>query len=59
VESARTRPEDNQHGAQALAAAADDVFAHLPDQHPLGMKAAADDGVHGLHVVRHEATEIV
>lgn len=42
--------EENQRRTHALAAAADDVFRHLPNEYHIGVKTVADDRVDGLHV---------
>jgi hypothetical protein len=43
--------QQHQRRAQPLAAAVDDVFGDLADQHHVGIQALADDMVDGEHVV--------
>ncbi len=42
--------EEQQRGPQALAAAGDDVFGDLSDQHDVGVERGAQDAVDGRHV---------
>jgi hypothetical protein len=51
------RGEQQQHRAQALAAGADDVFGDLVDQHHVGCKATADQGIDRGHVVTGEGLD--
>ena len=43
--------QQHQRRAQPLAAAVDDVFGDLADEHHVGIQALADDMIDGTHVV--------
>ena len=56
----QARPgEHAQQGAQALAAAADDVLGHLVDQRHRALEPRADHGVHGRQVGPHQGADFV
>ena len=48
--SCRTRGQNEQRRPQPLAAALDDVFGHLPDEHDVGIEGLAHDTVYRGHV---------
>ncbi|MNC85374.1 hypothetical protein D3C83_09690 [compost metagenome] len=48
------RGEQQQHRAQALAPAANDVLRHLADQQHAGIEPGANHAVHGAHIRLHE-----
>ena len=51
--------EDDQRGAQALAAAVDDVLGDLSYQHDFGMQAVTYDMIDGSHVRAQEFVELL
>ena len=42
--------QQHQHRANPLATGIDDIFGNLVNQRHIGVKLAADDGIHYLHI---------